>query len=162
MAKLELNSAQNKWFVENQQGQQELTLTATAIQQSVVIYKCNNSTLVVKGKVNGITVDNCSNFNLIFESAISTVDIINSKRIQVQVEKTTPTLTINKTNNIKVFLSKESLDSEIVSSLSNEINIYVPTAEGDDTVELPIPDTLTTKIVNGKLETTVGSKAVGV
>ncbi|EFC35336.1 predicted protein [Naegleria gruberi] len=160
-AKLELNSG-NKWLVEYQKGQQDLTINSTAIQQSVVVYKCENSTLVVRGKVNGITIDSCSNFNIIFESSISPLDVINCKRVQVQVEKTTPAVIINKTANIKVFLSKESLHTEFVSSLSNEMNVYIPTQDGEDTIELPIPETLTTRVVKGKLETEVGSKAVGV
>ncbi len=42
-----------------------------------------------------------------------------------------PTLTIQKTDGCQVYLSRESLDAEIVSSKSSEMNIIVPDPSGE-------------------------------
>src|SRR5699024_10246865 len=46
-----------KWFVENFTGRRDLTITDTQMTQSVVIYRCDDCLVSVKGKVNSITVD---------------------------------------------------------------------------------------------------------
>lgn len=42
-----------------------------------------------------------------------------------------PTISINKTDGCHVYLSKNSLDCEIVSAKSSEMNILIPTEGGD-------------------------------
>lgn len=42
-----------------------------------------------------------------------------------------PTISINKTDGCHVYLSKKSLDCEIVSAKSSEMNVLVPTDSGD-------------------------------
>lgn len=45
-----------------------------------------------------------------------------------------PTISIQKTDGCQVYLSKESLDAEIVTSKSSEMNLLVPMGEGGDFV----------------------------
>lgn len=42
-----------------------------------------------------------------------------------------PTISINKTDGCHVYLSKDSLDCEIVSAKSSEMNVLIPTEGGD-------------------------------
>jgi len=42
-----------------------------------------------------------------------------------------PTISINKTDGCHVYLSKNSLDCEIVSAKSSEMNVLIPTEGGD-------------------------------
>merc|ERR1712001_556396 len=73
------------------------------------------------------------------------------------------TLKVNgKVNNIvvdgcKKFLSKESLDTEIITAKSSEMNVLIPTttAEGDEFVEQPVPEQFKTKVNGVKLVTHV-------
>lgn len=46
-----------------------------------------------------------------------------------------PTISINKTDGCHVYLSKNSLDCEIVSAKSSEMNVLIP-AEGGDFVSV--------------------------
>ncbi len=46
-----------------------------------------------------------------------------------------PTISINKTEGCHVYLSKDSLDCEIVSAKSSEMNVLIPEG-GDDYVSL--------------------------
>lgn len=42
-----------------------------------------------------------------------------------------PTITIDKTDGCQMYLSKDSMDVEIVSSKSSEMNVLIPKANGE-------------------------------
>lgn len=48
-----------------------------------------------------------------------------------QVLGKVPTISIDKTDGCQMYLSPESMDVEIVSSKSSEMNVLVPKANGD-------------------------------
>ena len=126
-----------KWRVENQENVSNLVIEDTELKQVAYIFKCVNSTLQIKGKINSITVDNCKKLGLVFDDVVGIVEIINSKDVTVQVMGKVPTISINKTDGCHVYLSKNSLDCEIVSAKSSEMNV-IPT-EGGDFVSFLIP-----------------------
>lgn len=82
-AKLELEG--KKWLVENQHGQSQLTISDTTMSQSVNVYNCSDSLLIVKGKVNSITVNKCKKFSIVFDSIVAVVEFIDVQRGQAQV-----------------------------------------------------------------------------
>lgn len=51
---------------------------------------------------------------------------------------TLPTISIQKTDGCQVYLSKESLGAEIVTSKSSEMNVLVPKGSDGDFVKLKI------------------------
>ncbi|XP_065146635.1 adenylyl cyclase-associated protein 2 isoform X2 [Paramisgurnus dabryanus] len=128
-----------KWRVEYQEQTHDLVIEETELKQVVYAFSCSNCTLQIKGKINSIIVDNCKKLGLVFENVVGIVEIINSKDVQLQVLGKVPTISINKTEGCHVYLSKDSLDCEIVSAKSSEMNILVPKGE-DDYRELPVPE----------------------
>ncbi|KAK5910970.1 hypothetical protein CgunFtcFv8_005184 [Champsocephalus gunnari] len=142
-----------KWKVENQEGVQDLVISDTELKQVVYAYKCNKSTLQIKGKINSITIDNCKKLGLVFDDVVGIVEIINCKDVKVQVMGKIPTISINKTDGCHVYLSQDSLACEIVSAKSSEMNILVPNKEGEFT-ELAVPEQFKTVWDGKKLVTT--------
>ncbi|XP_061454043.1 adenylyl cyclase-associated protein 1 [Rhineura floridana] len=143
-----------KWRVENQENVSNLVISDTELKQVAYVYKCMNSTLRIKGKINSITLDNCKKLGLVFDDVVGIIEIINSRDVQVQVLGKVPTISINKTDGCHVYLSKNSLDCEIVSAKSSEMNVLVPTDSGDFN-EFPIPEQFKTLWNGRKLITTV-------
>ncbi|KAG7225397.1 hypothetical protein INR49_027386 [Caranx melampygus] len=115
-----------KWKVENQEGAENLVINDTELKQVVYAYKCNKSTLQVKGKINSITIDNCKKMGLVFDDVVGIVEVINCRDVKVQVMGKVPTISINKTDGCHVYLSEASLHCEIVSAKSSEMNVLVP------------------------------------
>ena len=74
-----------KWLVENHQDNSQLAISETNMSQSINVFNCSDSLLMVKGKVNSITVNNCKKFSLVFDNIVSVVEFINSQRIKTQV-----------------------------------------------------------------------------
>ncbi|XP_041810608.1 adenylyl cyclase-associated protein 1 [Chelmon rostratus] len=148
-----------KWKVENQEGVQDLVISDTELKQVVYAFKCNKSTLQIKGKINSITIDNCKKMGLVFDDVVGIVEIINSKDVKVQVMGKIPTISINKTDGCHVYLSKDSLECEIVSAKSSEMNILVPNKDGEFT-ELPVPEQFKT-IWDGKKLVTTATEIAG-
>ncbi|NWX94139.1 CAP1 protein, partial [Nothoprocta pentlandii] len=171
-----------KWRVENHENASNLVISDTELKQVAYVFKCINSTLQVKGKINSITIgkrrsrvgpacrrlklqnlfvsgclllaDNCKKLGLVFDDVVGIVEIINSRDVKVQVMGKVPTISINKTDGCHVYLSKSSLDCEIVSAKSSEMNVLIPT-EGGDFTELPVPEQFKTVWNGQKLVTTV-------
>ena len=143
-----------KWRVENQENVTNLVISDTELKQVAYVFKCTNSTLQIKGKINSITLDNCKKLGLVFDDVVGIVEIINSRDIKVQVMGKVPTISINKTDGCHVYLSKNSLDCEIVSAKSLEMNVLIPT-EGGDFTEFPVPEQFKTVWNGQKLVTTV-------
>jgi len=146
----------NKWVVEFQQGNQSIVLSETEPRQTVYIYGCKNSVVTIKGKINSIAVDNCHSTGVVFDNAIAVVEVVNSNNIQVQCLGKVPSFAVDKTSGFQLYISKECLDAEIVTSKSDSMNVYLPAEkEGEDGTELPIPEQYKTVIKNRKLVTDI-------
>ncbi|KAJ1177931.1 hypothetical protein NDU88_003182 [Pleurodeles waltl] len=143
-----------KWRVENYENASKVLISETELKQVVYVYKCVNSTVQIKGKINSITVDNCKKLGLVFDDAVGIVEIINCRDVKLQVLGKVPTVSINKTDGCHVYLSKDCLDCEIVSAKSSEMNILVPTSSGDFN-EFPVPEQFKTVWNGQKLVTTM-------
>ncbi|XP_034401251.1 adenylyl cyclase-associated protein 2 [Cyclopterus lumpus] len=140
-----------KWRVENFEQKHDLTIEETELKQVVYVFGCNNSTLQIKGKINSIIIDNCKKLGLVFENAVGIVEIINSKGIQLQVLGTVPTISINTTAGCQVYLSKDSINCDIVSAKSSEMNILIP--QDEEYREYPVPEQFKTVWDGSKLVT---------
>lgn len=53
----------------------------------VYLFKCEGSTLVVKGKINGIILDSCKKCSILFDSLVSSIEFVNCQSVQMQVNK---------------------------------------------------------------------------
>ncbi|KAM9233159.1 adenylyl cyclase-associated protein 2 isoform 3-T3 [Dugong dugon] len=140
-----------KWRVEYQEDRNDLMITDAELKQVAYIFKCNKSTLQMKGKINSITIDNCKKFGLVFDSVVGIVEVINAKDIYIQVMGKVPTISINKTEGCHIYLSEDALDCEIVSAKSSEMNILIP--QDGDYREFPVPEQFKTTWDGSKLVT---------
>jgi len=142
----------NKWIVEYQVGNPSITISDVELKQTVYIYRCKNSTIQVKGKVNSVSLDDCEKVGVVFENVLSGVEAVNCKSIQIQAIGKVPTISIDKTHGGQIYLSKECLDTEIVSSTSSELNVSIPQAN-DEMTETAVPEQFKSSVKNGKLYT---------
>jgi len=147
--KLELEG--KKWAVEYFKGNPNLLIEGTETNQSVYVYRCENSTLKVDGKVNNIVVDGCKKLAVVFDNVVSSCEFINCQSVQMQVLGKVPTISIDKTDGCQMFLSKESLQTEIITAKSSEMNVMIP--DGDEFVEQPVPEQFKTVVKGIKLST---------
>lgn len=150
-----------KWALEYQtnQTQEQFIIQATEMNQSVNIYRCERIMVIVQGKVNSITVDSCKKLSLVFDDIVSLVEFINCQSIQAQPMSKVPTITVDKTDGIQLFLRKESLDVELVSAKSAEINVCIIDEKTGDYKEHAIPEQLKTVWANGHFKTEALEKA---
>ncbi|KAI1716454.1 adenylyl cyclase-associated protein [Ditylenchus destructor] len=115
----------------------------------------------IKGKVNSVTIDSCKKSSVVFENLLAQIEVINCQSIKVQTLGTLPTISIQKTDGCQVYLSNDSLNAEIVTSKSSEMNVLAPIGDDGDFVEFPIPEQFkTTLCAKTKKLTTVASDIV--
>ncbi|XP_050300987.1 adenylyl cyclase-associated protein 1 isoform X1 [Anthonomus grandis grandis] len=137
-----------KWLIEYQKNKTDLVVDGVEMNNVVYLYKCENSTVQVKGKLNSITMDSCKKTSIVFDSLVSCMEFINCQSVQMQVLGKVPTISIDKTDGCQVYLSNDSLDVEIITSKSSEMNILIP--KGDDYIEHAVPEQFRTKISASK------------
>lgn len=95
--------------------------------------------------------------SVLLDSTVSSVAISSSPSFTVQILGKVPTILIDGTDGGQVYLSKESLDVEIITAKTSAINISLP-VEGEEEgifAEKAVPEQLKTVVVNGKLVTSV-------
>jgi len=120
-----------KWNVEYQNGNRNIVISDVNTKQSVYIFRCTDSTVQVKGKVNSITLDGCKKVAVVFEDAIAALEMINCQSVQAQVTGKVPTISIDKTDGCQVYLSKDCLKAEFVTAKSSEMNVLIPDKSGE-------------------------------
>jgi len=144
----------NKWAIDFQFHPEQPITIEVEKRQAVNIYKCDGAVIIIKGICNSILIDNCKKTGVVFDGAVSTCEIVNSQSIKVQALQAVPTVSIDKTAGAQVILSKDSMDTEIVTGTSSELNVIFPGATDDaDPIELPIPEQFKTVVKEGKLVT---------
>lgn len=143
----------NKWLVENHDGGEHV-VEITDFKQTIYVYKVDKAVIQIKGKFNAITIDGCKGVVVVFDDAIATCELVNTSGFKVQFNKV-PAVTVDKCSNGQLYLrSTASFDTDIITSKSDAINVIMPgRKEGDDPIEVNIPEQFLTKIKDFNLHT---------
>ncbi|XP_029040513.2 adenylyl cyclase-associated protein 1 isoform X1 [Osmia bicornis bicornis] len=134
-----------KWLVEYHKGNKDLLIDNVEMNNVIYMFRCQDSTLVIKGKVNSIVMDSCRKSSVVFDSLVSSIEFVNCQSVQMQVLGKVPTISIDKTDGCQMYLSSESMNVEFISSKSSEMNVMIPQGNGDY-AEYPIPEQFKTTI----------------
>jgi len=152
-----LQEAQNTWFLQNYDGDHNITLDEADKSHVVRITDCRNCTVKLSSRVKAVAIDNCERITVQTNDVISAVEAMNSDRIKVQVTGKVNLFSIDKCDGCNIWLNKESLAAEIVTSKSSEMNVTIPDDKGDeyDTIEIAIPEQFKNTIVGRKIKSEV-------
>ncbi|KAK4230070.1 adenylate cyclase associated N terminal-domain-containing protein [Podospora fimiseda] len=129
----------NKWTLENYDSPSEPVEIEVTMNHSILISKCSNTTVIIKGKGNAITLENTTRVALVVDSLVSTVDVVKSKNFALQVMGTIPTILLDQLDGAQIYLSKESASTKVYTSKSDSVNINVIDGEDGDYKEVPLP-----------------------
>ncbi|KAH9842539.1 cyclase-associated protein [Rhodofomes roseus] len=146
----------NKWMIEYQENESALTVDNVELNQTVNLYGCKSSTIIIKGKVNAVTLVNCIKTSILVENVISAVSVTNCPSFALQITGSAPTIQLDSTDSGQIYLSKDCLGVEITTAKCSSINVSLP-EEGEEEgvfTEHPIPEMFRTMIQDGKLVTT--------
>lgn len=139
----------NKWIIDNFDSPSEMLEIDAEIQHSILISRCKNTTIRINGKANAISLDNSSRASLIIDSLVSSVDVIKCPNFALQVLGTLPTVLLDQVDGAAIYLSKDSLETEIFTSKCSSVNINVPIEE--DYAENPVPEQIRSYVKDGQL-----------
>ena len=142
----------NKWLVENYDNPGQIVDIDATISHSILITRCSKTTIRVTGKANAISIDNCTQCSLVIDSLVSGVDVIKSPKFEMQVLGMLPTIMLDQVDGGAIYLSKDSLATEIFTSKCTSINVNLPgKSENDDYEEKPLPEQLKSQVRDGVL-----------
>ena len=127
------------WWKENYDGEKQPIIVdekETEITHSVLIFGVKNSTIQVGGKINAVSMssyplenvnwwqDNCEGTGLVLDTLVGGLEISKSKKIQLQILGKTPMINIDHVDQATVYLSKTTLDVEIITTSTTGVNVY--------------------------------------
>ncbi|KAG0649335.1 Adenylyl cyclase-associated [Hyphodiscus hymeniophilus] len=146
----------NKWIIENYDNEPQPIEIEASISHSILISRCNKTTIIIKGKANAISIDNSPRLSLIVESLVSSVDVIKSSNFALQVLGTLPTILMDQVDGAQVYLGKDSMHTEVFSSKCSSINLNIIEGEDEDYKEVPLPEQIRTYIdADGKIKSEI-------
>ncbi|KAM3505521.1 hypothetical protein MY11210_007937 [Beauveria gryllotalpidicola] len=134
----------NKWTIENYEKELQPIEINAELNHSVLISRCNNTTIIVRGKANQVTVENSSRLSLVVDTLVSTVDVVKAQNFALQVLGTIPTVMMDQVDGAQIYFSKESSGAQIFHSKSDSINLNVIVGPDDDYQEVPLPSQMCT------------------
>lgn len=143
----------NKWFIENFDNPGEIIEIPAQQNHSILISRCNKTIIKVNNKANAISIDNCTGLSMIVDSLVSSLDVIKSPKFALQIDGIVPTLLLDQVDGATVYLSQQSLNTEVFSSKTTAVNVMLPPKEGtdDDTKECPLPEQIKAYVKDGKV-----------
>lgn len=149
--KVEFVAPQNKWYVQYQSAAEgEVVVTIGDKKESVYVLGCIGATIRVSGKCNGVVIDTCKKTNVTFDTVMASCEMVNCQRVHVICQEKVSSVAIDKTDGAIVTLPKTSMDTEILSAKSSEMNVQWYDEAGD-LVEKPIPEQYVHKIVGSTI-----------
>ena len=146
----------NKWLISNWSSpSQPIEIEITSFTQSVLITACTNTTVILKGKANAISIDNSPRLQLLVETLVSSVDVIKSPNFAIQITGSVPTILLDQVDGATIYLGGESLGTEVFTSKCSGINMVLPPEDGEgeeeDSKEVPVPEQIRTFVRGGRL-----------
>ncbi|KAK4337310.1 hypothetical protein RND71_043596 [Anisodus tanguticus] len=123
-----------KWLVEYQEDQKDLAIQINEMSESIHLYKCRNSLLIVKGKANSLILDSCIKTSVVFDDIVSSVEMVNCQDIKIQnmlfqsnsnqygKEKWVMNAVDNNFQSTEAFQAYSKLRAQLWSAIDNEIN----------------------------------------
>ncbi|KAK5998167.1 Adenylyl cyclase-associated protein [Cladobotryum mycophilum] len=136
-AKKELDG--QKWTVENYEKEPQPVEIEASLTQSVLISRCNNTTIIIRGKANQITVENSTRLSLVVDTLVSTVDVVKANNFALQVLGSVPAVMLDQIDGAQIYFSKESSSTKIFTSKCAGVNLNVISGPEDDYREVPLP-----------------------
>ena len=145
----------NKWLISNYDSPSQPLEIDVSLTQSILITKCKATTIILKGKANAVSIDNSSKCQLLVDTLISSIDVIKCPGFAVQITGKVPTIMLDQVDGASVYLSKESLETEVFSSKCSSVNVVLPPQDehdqSADSTEHPLPEQIRTVVKGGKL-----------
>ncbi len=147
----------NKWIVENFENTgNDMVEIHAELNQSILISRCTKTVIKVHGKANAISIDNSPSLSILIESLVSSLDVIKSSKFAIQVDGVVPTILLDQVDGAQVYLSPESLGTELFTSKCSSVNVVVPPSDeegGDegDSKEMAVPEQIRSFVKDGKI-----------
>lgn len=76
----------NIWYFSQEYHKGEnLVIDNVEMNNVVYMFRCQDSTLTIKGKMNSVVMDSCRKSSVVFDSLVSSIEFVNCQSVQMQV-----------------------------------------------------------------------------
>ena len=85
-----------EYYIDDRTG--NLVITDCDVKETVTIFRCINTVVQIKGKINAVLLDDCEKTSIVCNDVVSSIDIVNCKSVEVQADGKVPTIAVDKTD----------------------------------------------------------------
>lgn len=117
------------WVVENFKTG-DLTFNEINHSNTLQIFSCSNTTVIVGAKVKSVLVEGCQKLTLKLNGVVTSLKILNSSQITVEADHQLPMANIERTKEVKIHLTHATKNIKVQCSLSSSVFLRFP-KEGD-------------------------------
>jgi adenylyl cyclase-associated protein len=114
---------QVEYFTEGEPSFEEAKLKNEDI---VNIFACKNTNITIPTKVKAVSILNTERCVISPNDIIGTLELNGVKKSKIYLEGAVKTITCDKCDGLEIYLNKESLDLQLITSLSTGINLEYP------------------------------------
>ncbi|KAL9114474.1 MAG: hypothetical protein Q9227_001555 [Pyrenula ochraceoflavens] len=140
----------NKWLIENFENVADIIEIPAQLTHSILITRCSKCIIKINGKANAVSIDNCASLSIVVDSLVSSLDVIKSPKFQLQIDGQVPTVMLDQVDTASLYLSQESVGTEVFTSKSSSINIVLPPKnDNEDDKECPLPEQIRSVVKGG-------------
>lgn len=141
----------NKWLIENWDSPPQPIEIDVQLIHSLLITNCRNTTLIIRGKANALSIDNSPRAQLLIDTLVSSVDVIKCPGFALQVTGSLPTVMLDQVDGASIYLAQSSLHTEVFTSKCSSVNIVLPPKGEQDGEEVPVPEQIRSFIRDGRV-----------
>ncbi|CAG9467396.1 unnamed protein product [Pedinophyceae sp. YPF-701] len=149
-----------RWVVENYVGGdggngQPITIKEADKRHSVCIRSVTNTTVVIHGKINNLTLESCRKVGVLFQGAIASVEALHCAEVELESKGPVAGYAIEQCDGCTIYMSRAcGSDAQVVTSLSTQVNVVLlPSDDAADPLELPVPEQFVSRLEGSKLQT---------
>ena len=117
---------------------------------------CNETTLIIKGKIKNIMLNNNFKCKLQFDAVLVSLEVLNSSKLTIYAKEAIPQVMLENTNSVNFYAFPLAKKAKFNSTCCQSIVIHFPKenpTEDDEWLDVPISETFLSVIRNDKLTT---------
>lgn len=117
---------------------------------------CNDTTLVIKGKIKNIMLNKNEKCKLQFDTTIVSVEVLNSKKITIYAKEQVPQVMLENSSSINFYAFGGAKKAKFNTTCCQSVVIHYPkenATEDDEWLDMPIAETFLSVIKNDRITT---------
>lgn len=102
------------------------------MKHGIFFENSKNVQLKIDAKFKSIVMSRCEDIVLDIKGCISGVEVVSCKNVRIIVQQRTPSISADTSESVSIILNEENLECEIISSKTSEMSVAYMKGDGSE------------------------------